>query len=82
MVNLAVLVLRRDVVPRPHFRTPTALPVLGAVSSLALASPLADRPADVYVRAGALLALGIVLWLVNRYFLRRARGQRSSRAGS
>lgn len=51
VVNIAVLVLRKDRVDHPHFRTPTALPVLGALTALVLASPLADRPADVYIRA-------------------------------
>ncbi|MBZ3908653.1 APC family permease [Streptomyces griseiscabiei] len=70
VVNIAVLVLRRDPVDHPHFRTPTALPVLGAVTALILASPLADRPADVYIRAGVLLAIGIGLWAVNKLVLR------------
>ncbi|MET9430086.1 APC family permease [Streptomyces sp. NPDC003036] len=74
VVNIAVLVLRRDRVGHAHFRTPTALPVLGAVTSLILASPLADRDADVYIRAGVLLAIGIGLWAVNKVVM-RARGE-------
>uniref|UniRef100_A0AAU1LRS7 APC family permease n=1 Tax=Streptomyces sp. NBC_00148 TaxID=2903626 RepID=A0AAU1LRS7_9ACTN len=66
VVNIAVLVLRKDRVDHAHFRTPTALPVLGAVTSLILASPLADRAADVYIRAGILLLIGIGLWAVNK----------------
>ncbi|MFH9615971.1 APC family permease [Streptomyces pratensis] len=66
VVNIAVLVLRKDRVDHAHFRTPTALPVLGAVTSLILASPLADRAADVYIRAGVLVLIGIGLWAVNR----------------
>ncbi|MEU9708033.1 APC family permease [Streptomyces sp. NPDC047967] len=66
VVNIAVLVLRRDPVDHHHFRTPTALPVLGALSSLVLASPLADRGADVYVRAGVLLLVGAALWALNK----------------
>ncbi|MFJ2025331.1 APC family permease [Streptomyces sp. NPDC087897] len=66
VVNVAVLVLRRDRVEHRHFRTPTALPVLGALTSLVLASPLADRGGDVYVRAGILLLIGIGLWAVNK----------------
>ncbi|MEW2061364.1 APC family permease [Streptomyces sp. NPDC007002] len=66
VVNIAVLVLRRDPVDHHHFRTPTALPVLGALSSLVLASPLADRGADVYVRAGVLLLVGAGLWALNK----------------
>ncbi|MFF9914523.1 APC family permease [Streptomyces sp. NPDC013457] len=74
VVNIAVLVLRRDRVDHAHFRTPTALPVIGAVTALILASPLADRSADVYVRAGVLLAVGIGLWVVNKAVL-RVRGE-------
>ncbi|GHJ39593.1 APC family permease [Streptomyces sp. TS71-3] len=73
VVNVCVLVLRRDRVPHRHFRVPTALPVIGATTALVLASPLAERPAEVYVRAGVLVAVGIVLWVVNRAVL-RARG--------
>nr|WP_070013478.1 maleylpyruvate isomerase N-terminal domain-containing protein [Streptomyces abyssalis] len=59
--------------PATAFRT-RASRLMGAwaASTLAtalLASPLADRAADVYVRAGLLVALGIVLWAVNRAFL-------------
>ncbi|MBA4866400.1 amino acid permease [Streptomyces sp. PSKA54] len=74
VVNVAVLVLRRDRVEHKHFRTPTALPVLGALTAIILASPLADRAADVYIRAGVLLAIGIALWVVNKLVL-RARGE-------
>ncbi|MFE0103199.1 APC family permease [Streptomyces sp. NPDC059009] len=70
VVNVAVLVLRRDPVEHRHFRAPTALPVLGAITALILASPLADRPAEVYVRAGVLIAIGVGLWAVNRLVLR------------
>ncbi|MFI6940205.1 APC family permease [Streptomyces sp. NPDC050418] len=74
VVNVAVLVLRRDPVDHAHFRTPTVLPVLGAITALILASPLADRPADVYIRAGVLLAIGIALWVVNKMVM-KSRGE-------
>ncbi|WP_435281232.1 APC family permease [Streptomyces koelreuteriae] len=74
VVNIAVLVLRRDPVEHQHFRTPTVLPVLGAITTLILASPLSDRPADVYIRAGVLLAIGIGLWALNKVVL-KARGE-------
>ncbi|MFJ4821561.1 APC family permease [Streptomyces sp. NPDC088801] len=74
VVNIAVLVLRRDRVEHQHFRTPTALPVLGAITALILASPLSDRPADVYIRAGVLLAIGIGLWALNKVVM-KARGE-------
>jgi amino acid transporter len=74
VVNVAVLVLRRDRVDHQHFRTPTALPVLGAITALILASPLSDRPAEVYIRAGVLVAIGIGLWVLNKVVL-KVRGE-------
>ena len=62
-VNVAVLVLRRDEVKHAHFRAPTALPVTGVVVSLAL---MTTKDPSVFLRAGGLLALGVVLWFVNR----------------
>lgn len=70
VVNVAVLVLRKDRVEHEHFRTPTILPVLGAITAVILASPLADRAADVYIRAGVLIGIGILLWGVNKLVLR------------
>jgi amino acid transporter len=61
-VNLAVLVLRREPGASPSFRAPTAMPVLGAVVSLAL---MATKGPMVFVRAGALLLLGAALWALN-----------------
>ncbi len=70
IVNVAVLVLRRDPVEHAHYRAPTVLPVLGAITALALASPLADREAEVYIRAGVLIAIGIALWAVNKIVMK------------
>ncbi|WP_418155430.1 APC family permease [Actinoalloteichus caeruleus] len=78
VVNVAVLVLRREPVAHPHFRAPTALPVLGAATCLYLASPLTGRPVEEYVVAAVLLAVGVGLWALNRFVLgRAARGGRS-----
>ncbi|MFC4494194.1 APC family permease [Streptomyces ovatisporus] len=76
VVNVAVLVLRKERVDHEHFRTPTALPVIGAVAAGLLASPLADRETDVYVRAGVLVLLGVALWAVNRFALGAAARRR------
>ena len=65
MVNIAVLVLRRDDVGHEHFRTPTAFPILGAVVAAALLIYQAVSDITVFGLAGALLALGIVLYGVN-----------------
>ena len=71
VVNVAVLVLRRDVREAGgQFRTPTALPVIGCLASLYLVTPLSGRPAQQYVLALILVAIGILLffltWVINR----------------
>lgn len=64
IVNLAVLVLRKDRVDHEHFRSPTILPVLGAISCAFLVGPWTGRAPVQYAIAGILLALGVVLWFV------------------
>jgi amino acid transporter len=64
VVNIAVLVLRRDRVEHKHFRAPTAIPVAGAVTCAYLASPLSGRASADYRVAGVLLVIGVVLWAV------------------
>ncbi|UXA17427.1 APC family permease [Mycobacterium sp. SMC-4] len=67
VVNVAVLVLRRDVRNAGgHFKTPTALPVIGFLASLYLVTPLSGRPAQQYLVAGALVLLGIVLFFITQ----------------
>ena len=61
VVNVCVLVLRRDPVGHRHFHAPTVMPVIGAVVSLAL---LTTKDAEVFLRAGLLLLLGVVLWAI------------------
>lgn len=60
--NVAVLVLRRDVVPHAHFRTPVVLPVLAIVSCLVL---MTQQAPENWLRAGLLLAVGMVLYFVS-----------------
>jgi APA family basic amino acid/polyamine antiporter len=64
-VNASVLALRRDPVEHEHFRTPTVFPVLGIVVSLALLIYSALDDATIFVLAGALLLLGVVLYGVD-----------------
>jgi basic amino acid/polyamine antiporter, APA family len=64
VVNVAVLVLRRDPVGHEHFRTPTFLPILGALACAFLAGPWTGRDPVQYNIAGILIGIGIVLWLV------------------
>jgi basic amino acid/polyamine antiporter, APA family len=64
VVNIAVLVLRRDPVAHKHFRTPTFLPILAAVCCAFLAGPWTGRDPAQYRIAGVLLGIGVVLWIV------------------
>ncbi|WP_371241672.1 APC family permease [Streptomyces pimonensis] len=58
LVNTAVLVLRRDPGEVDHFRTPTALPVLGIASCAVLATQI---EAQVWWRGLTIVAVGTVL---------------------
>jgi len=83
VVNVAVLVLRREKVEHKHFRTPTFLPVIGALSCAFLVGPWTGRATVQYQIAAILLAIGVVLWgltvLVNRH-MRRPGAQAASAA--
>jgi len=73
VVNVAVLILRREKTPKGAFRAPTLIPVLGAVTCLFLAGPWA-RSVENYIQyqiAGALLIIGILLGVVNWFFVHR-----------
>ena len=70
IVNVAVLVLRKDTVEHRHFRTPTILPVLGAISCAFLAGPWTGRDPVQYLIAACLLGLGVVLWLATISIMR------------
>jgi APA family basic amino acid/polyamine antiporter len=66
--NVAVLVLRKDRIAEPHFRTPTILPVLAIGSCLLL---LSQQSGGTWLRAGLLMALGAVLYALGRWQKRR-----------
>jgi amino acid transporter len=71
VVNIAVLVLRRETVQHRHFVAPTWAPLLAAVLCGYLAIPvLSGRPAGDYYIALALIGVGIVLWVINWTYLR------------
>jgi APA family basic amino acid/polyamine antiporter len=76
VVNVSVFVLRRDRVEHEHFRTPSILPVLGILVCLAL---LTQQQWDTWLRAGALLLVGLVLWGVN-YAAKRLLDRRAPEA--
>jgi len=67
-VNAAVLASRRDVVEHDHFRVPGAVPVIGVIVCAGL---LTQREAEIWLRAGILLLIGLVLWAVNVALTRR-----------
>ena len=60
MVNVSVLVLRREQVDHDHFRAPTIVPILAAIASVVL---IIDNDGETFVRAGLLLLLGVILWI-------------------
>ncbi|MGO1685483.1 MAG: APC family permease [Brachybacterium sp.] len=76
LVNISVLVLRRDTVDVRHFRTPTVLPVIGAITSFALITPLA-QPTQNYVIAGGLLAIGLLLYVITWFYNSAVKARRT-----
>ena len=60
MVNVSVLVLRRDPVEQPHFRAPTAIPVIGAAVCLALMA--LETEGRIALRSLLILAVGALLY--------------------
>jgi APA family basic amino acid/polyamine antiporter len=79
VVNIALLVLRRQPVDHDHFRTPTVLPVVGMLTCAFLAGPWArsDDQLEQYTIAGGLLAVGIVLWALTWMTNRGIRAKRT-----
>jgi basic amino acid/polyamine antiporter, APA family len=74
VVNIAVLALRKDKIEHNHFRTPTFLPVVGALACAFLAGPWTGRDPVQYKVAGVLIGIGVVLWVVT-VLINRATGQ-------
>jgi len=71
VVNVAVLVLRKDRVEHEHFRTPTFLPIIGALCCAFLAGPWTGRASVQYTIAGVLIGIGVLLWIVTVFVNRR-----------
>jgi basic amino acid/polyamine antiporter, APA family len=63
VVNVAVLVLRRDPVEEEHFEVPRAIPVLGVVGCVVA---MTQVEGETWLRGAALLALGLALWALER----------------
>ncbi len=73
VVNIAVLVLRKDTVAHKHFRTPTLLPVVAALCCAFLVGPWTGRDPVQYTIAAVLLGIGVLLWGATVLFQRGAR---------
>jgi len=65
IVNVSVLVLRRDRVEHEHFTTPNVFPILGILVSGALLVYTAISDIAVFGLAALLIGLGVVLYAVN-----------------
>ena len=66
LVNLSVLVLRKDNVGHDHFTTPIVFPIIGAGVSIAV---MFTKDGEVFARAGLLLLAGCLLWAVNYSYM-------------
>ena len=77
IVNICVLVLRKDVKDRPHFVAPTLLPVLGALLCAFFVTPFTGRDTVQYEIAGWLLLLGVVLWVITWFANRALRSKKT-----
>jgi len=78
-VNAAVLAARRDRVEQDHFVVPTAVPVIGVLVCIGL---LTQREGEIFLRSGALLLLGLLLWGVNLLVTRREERGNAADAGA
>ncbi len=76
VVNVACLVLKRRRPPN-GFTTPVAVPVIGAVLCLFLVGPWARTDAQMiqYRIAGAMLLLGVVLWVITHFVNKATMGR-------
>ncbi|GAB07169.1 putative amino acid transporter [Gordonia amarae NBRC 15530] len=71
VVNISVLVLRRDKVEHKHFHTYTGVAAAGAVTCFYLTLPITGRDTDQYKVAGWLLLLGVILWALTYWHHKR-----------
>ena len=70
LVNVSVLVLRRDPVGHSHFVTPSIMPIIGGLVALVFLLPI-NRTGEIYLTAVFLLLGGLALWGVNFLVTRR-----------
>ena len=77
IVNVALLVVRRKYgTDGSHFRTPIALPIIGAIACAFLAGPWARNEAQQqqYVVAGILMLVGLLMWVITYLATRKTGG--------
>ncbi|MCW2747408.1 MAG: amino acid permease [Nocardioidaceae bacterium] len=74
IVNISVLVLRKDRVDHPHFKTRTGVAVTGAIACAYLVLPFAGRDSGEYKIAGWLLVIGIIMWAITHLTNKRGSG--------
>ena len=78
VVNVSCLVLKKaHHVDHDHFTAPVVISVLGALSCLFLVGPWTDRDTVQYKIAGAMIALGVVLWVLTWLINRGARAKKT-----
>ena len=77
IVNICVLVLRRDPIDRRHFVAPTVLPIIGALACAFFVGPWTGRDTIQYQIAGWLLLIGVVLWAITWFSNRALRARRT-----
>lgn len=77
IVNICVLVLRKDVIQRRHFVAPTVMPVIGALACAFFVGPWTGRDGIQYTIAGWLLGIGVVLWALTWFANRALRSKKT-----
>ena len=73
--RLLVLDRNADRLEHATFRAPTVIPVLGALTCAYLVGPWTGRDTVEYRIGGALLALGVVLWVLTWFWNRGVRAK-------
>jgi amino acid transporter len=77
IVNICVLVLRKDTVDSNHFVAPTVVPIIAGVCCAFLVTPFTGRDTEQYVVAGWLLVVGVVLWAITWFANRALRAKKT-----
>ena len=75
LVNISVLVLRKDKVEHDHFTAPSWLPIVGALSCAYLVGPWTGRSLEQYGIAAVLIGIGVLLSVAMFLFNKRHRKQ-------